>query len=70
MPSHTFSPGFGARAMDAQKRILDLNDSELPHEWNSVMRDGMQARMAVEEEVEKGLHAHVGLWPQFPLRLH
>jgi hypothetical protein len=49
--------------MDAQKHILDMNDSELPREWNSVMQEGLQARMALQEEVEKGLHAHVGLWP-------
>ena len=61
MPCRTFSPGFGARAMDAQKRILDMDDSELPSEWNSIMQAGVQAKLAVDEEVEKGLRAHVGL---------
>lgn len=47
--------------MDAQKRILDMDDSELPSEWNSIMQAGVQAKLAVDEEVEKGLRAHVGL---------
>ncbi|KAF8492513.1 hypothetical protein JB92DRAFT_3237349 [Gautieria morchelliformis] len=58
MPRQTFSPGFGSSAMDAQKRILDMNDLQLPDEWNSVMQAGTHAKRAVEEEVEKGLRAH------------
>lgn len=59
MPGHTFLPGFGVRAMDAQKRTLDMNEGDLPSEWNSVMQEGLRAKIAVEDEVEKGLRAHV-----------
>jgi hypothetical protein len=62
MPRQTFTPGFGSSAMDAQKRILDMDDLQLAGEWNSIMQAGTHAKMAVEEEVEKGLRAHVGLF--------
>ncbi|KAF8583304.1 cysteine proteinase [Ramaria rubella] len=58
LPGYTFSPGFGARAMDAQKRILDMKDEELPREWNMVVQEGIRAQAAVQEELEKGMQTH------------
>ena len=58
-PGHIFSPAFGARAVDAQKRILDMDHAQLPLDWAEVMREGMRAKMVVQEELDKGMRTHV-----------
>ncbi|KAF8518392.1 cysteine proteinase [Hysterangium stoloniferum] len=57
-PQKPFSADFGARYMEAQKRILDMEESALPHAWNDIMKDGLRARLAVQEEIDKATRAN------------
>jgi len=57
-PQKTFSADFGARYMEAQKHILDMDESALPHAWNDVMKDGLRAQLAVQEEIDKATRAN------------
>ena len=54
-----FSSSFGLRAMEAQTRILGMDETDRFQEWNTVVREGLRAKIAVQEEIDNAIRTNV-----------
>lgn len=59
LPGATFSAGFGARAMAAQREVLDMPERELPAAWERCVDDAMVVKVRAEELVARDQRAEV-----------
>ena len=46
--------------MEKQISILDMAERSLPHAWERCVNAALQAKIVVEDEIEKSKNAHVG----------
>ncbi|KAI0665570.1 cysteine proteinase [Trametes maxima] len=56
-PGRVYAPDFGARKMERDMTVLDMPVRRLAPAWDACVRAALEAKVAVEEEIEKSCRA-------------
>ena len=55
----TYAQDFGAEKLKKNKEIMDMQESHLISAWERCVRNALRAKVAVGEELTKGIRANV-----------
>jgi len=56
--STPYAKDFGSRKMDQDLKILQMSQKDLVSTWETCIQNGMRAKIAVEDELAKGMRAN------------
>lgn len=55
----TYAQDFGAQRMEKDMEIMNMPEKDLISAWERCVQNGLRAKMAVDDEVMKGVRANV-----------
>ena len=57
----TYVQDFGARKMKKSMEVMDMPESHLIPAWEKCVQNALRAKVAVEDELTKGIRANVSV---------